>query len=50
VRKFEAHLYRFIAANYPGLVQEIESKDGLDEGLKSRLNEVVSVAKREFSA
>ncbi|MDD3345143.1 MAG: F0F1 ATP synthase subunit alpha [Candidatus Omnitrophica bacterium] len=48
VKKFEAYLYDFITRNYPGLQQEIESKDNLDADLKEKMDRLIAECKKEF--
>jgi F-type H+-transporting ATPase subunit alpha len=50
VKKFEQQLYLFISRNLPGILPEIESKNDLDQELKSRLNELIANFKKEFLA
>jgi len=48
VRKFEPYLYKFIEKNYPGIRQEIELKDDLGADLRSKLDKLITDAKKEF--
>lgn len=48
VRKFEAHLYKFIEKNYPGILAEIDLKNDLDLSLKSKLDKLIVDSKKEF--
>ncbi|MDD5408803.1 MAG: F0F1 ATP synthase subunit alpha [Candidatus Omnitrophica bacterium] len=50
VKKFEAKLYKFIEINYPDLQAEIESKNDLDPGVRSKLDKLIVDCKKEFLA
>ncbi|MFA4992675.1 MAG: F0F1 ATP synthase subunit alpha [Candidatus Omnitrophota bacterium] len=48
VRKFEARLYKFIETNCPDLRAEIELKNDLGPGLRSKLDKLIVDCKKEF--
>ncbi|TAM43882.1 F0F1 ATP synthase subunit alpha, partial [bacterium] len=48
VKKFESQLYKFIEEKYPGLQDEITSKNELEEGLKDKLDNLLRDFKQGF--
>ena len=48
VRKFEKQLYKFIEEKYPGIQDELTSKNELDEALKAKLDNLLQDFKRSW--
>jgi len=50
IRDFEAELYRFVDATYPGLLRTIMEKKVLDDPLKAELGKIIKQSKESFVA
>jgi F-type H+-transporting ATPase subunit alpha len=50
IRDFEAELYKYVDASYPGLLRTIMEKKVLDDSLKAEMTKVIKEAKDTFVA
>jgi len=50
VTKFEAELYPFIEAKYPSILEDIKTKQKIDDEIKAQLNKILDEFKATFEA
>ncbi|HYZ83347.1 MAG TPA: F0F1 ATP synthase subunit alpha [Bryobacteraceae bacterium] len=50
VRRFEKELYQFVDNAHPSVLQELRDKKAIDDGLKAKLNDVITEFKQRFTA